>query len=113
MRAMLDSTEFKQAESEAQASNNYVKLFPLLLPLAEKGNAEAQCYLASMYHLGNGVTPDGLVAEHWYKLSANQGYSLASNNLSSLYATGGANLAANPDLSAYWHKRALEQGFPS
>jgi len=111
--SLINSIEFKHAETKAQASNDYSNLLRLLVPLAENGNAEAQCYLASMYHLGTGVTSNGITAAHWYELAAEQGYSLASNNLSSLYATGGPNLAANPDLSAYWHNKSLAQGFPA
>ena len=111
--SFLNSVEFKQAEAKAQATNDYSYLLGLFVPLAENGNAEAQCYLASMYHLGTGVTSSGITAAHWYELAAKQGYSLASNNLSSLYGTGEADLAANLKLSAYWHKKSLAQGFPA
>ena len=111
--SLLNSIEFKQAEAKAQASNDYSNLLGLLMPLAENGNAEAQCYLASMYQLGTGVISNGITAAHWYELAAEQGYSLASNNLGCLYATGGPNLPANHDLSAYWYEKSLTQGFPA
>lgn len=111
--SLLNSVEFKQAEAKAQASNDYSNLLELVVPLAENGNAEAQCYLASMYHLGTGVISNGITAAHWYELAAEQGYSLASNNLSTLYSTGAPNLVANHELSAYWRKKSFAQGFPA
>ncbi|WP_109016855.1 tetratricopeptide repeat protein [Novimethylophilus kurashikiensis] len=111
--SLLKSVEFQKAEAKAEATGDYSKVLSLIVPLAENGNAEAQCYLASMYHLGIGVCMDGSSAVHWYELAAHQGYSLASNNLSSLYAAGGPNLVANPELSIYWRKKSLAQGFPS
>ena len=111
--SQLNSTEFKQIEAHAHDSGDYSKVLELIEPLALLGNADAQCYLASVYHLGLGVTPDALTAIKWYQLSAERGYALASHNLSVLYITGVANFAANPELSAHWHQISIEQGFPS
>ena len=44
-----------------------------LLPLAEKGNAEAQVYLGVTYELGKGVPQDYQLAVKWYRRSAQQG----------------------------------------
>lgn len=111
--SVLNSTEFKEQENQAELSGNYSKILEIIEPLAEQGDAEAQCYLAAVYHLGLGVTPDAITAIKWYQLSAEQGYALASNNLSSLYFTGVTNFAANPELGTHWHQISIDQGFPS
>ena len=54
-------------------------LYLLILPLAEKGNAEAQYYLGSMYDLGYGVEKSEEEAVAWMKKSAEQGYQEAIN----------------------------------
>jgi TPR repeat protein len=36
-------------------SQDYTTAFSLLKPLADKGNAEAQCVIANIHHLGLGV----------------------------------------------------------
>ena len=111
--SVLNSIEFKEQENQAELSGNYSKILEIIEPLAEQGNAEAQCYLGAVYHLGLGVVPDATKAIKWYQLSSEQGYALASNNLSSLYFTGVANFVANPELGTHWHQIAIEQGFPS
>jgi TPR repeat protein len=109
----LRSIDFKEIESQAQLSGDYSKVLERIEPLAKLGNPEAQCYFASIYHLGLGISPDALTAIKWYQLSAEQGYALASHNLSSLYFTGVENFVANPELGEHWHQISISQGFPS
>jgi TPR repeat protein len=97
---ILKSIEFKEQENQAELSGDYSKILEIIKPLAEQGDVGAQCYLAAVYHLGLGVTPDANTAIKWYQLSAKQGYALASNNLSSLYFNGLAYFVANPELGA-------------
>ncbi len=58
------------------------------MPLAEKGNAEAQNSLGYMYSIGQGVTQDYKTAFKWYKLSAEQGNAEAQYNLALMYGKG-------------------------
>lgn len=109
----LKNTDFKELESQAELSGDYSRVLEIIEPLAKLGDAEAQCYLAAVYHLGLGVTPNAPAAIKWYQLSAEQGYALASHNLSVLYFCGVANFAENPDLGAHWHQISISQGFPS
>ena len=108
----LDSAEFKEIEKYAHESGSYTRVLEIIEPLARLGNAEAQCYLATAYHLGLGVIQDALIAIKWYEISSHQGYALASHNLSTLYATGTSNFAENPKLAAHWQAVAVSQGFP-
>ena len=49
------------------------QLYQIILPLAQKGRADAQYYLASMYDQGYGIKKDHEKAMEWYKKAAEQG----------------------------------------
>ncbi|MGB3240529.1 MAG: hypothetical protein WBB29_19715 [Geitlerinemataceae cyanobacterium] len=69
----------------AYDTGEYDRALQLLLTLAEDGNAEAQCLVGSIYHLGLGSTePNEPEAEKWYTLASDRGHGLASNNLATL-----------------------------
>jgi TPR repeat protein len=92
-------------------SEDYLRAFHILMPIAESGNAEAQCMIANIYHLGLGLEQDISAAVKWYKKSAEQGYGVASNNLAGILRAG--THGGEPDAAAakYWYQKAREQGF--
>ena len=90
---------------------DYTQAFSLLKPLAEQGNAEAQCIIASMYHLGLGRERMILEAIKWYIKSAEQGYGVASNNLAGIYLSGDDGVAVDRTSAEKWFQKAREQGF--
>jgi TPR repeat protein len=92
-------------------TQNYTQAFSLLKPLAEQGNAESQCIIASMYHLGLGVETSPIKAIQWYIKSAEQGYGVASNNLAGIYLCGADGVAADRTQADHWFQKAREQGF--
>jgi TPR repeat protein len=92
-------------------NEDYTQAFTLLKPLAEQGNAEAQCIIASMYHLGVGQEKMILEAIKWYIKSAEQGYGVASNNLAGIYLCGADGVAADRTQAEHWFQKAREQGF--
>ena len=100
-------------EKGLAAFNNedYTQAFTLLKPLAEHGNPEAQCIVASMYHLGLGREKMILEAIKWYIKSAEQGYGVASNNLAGIYLCGADDVAADRTEAEKWFQTAREQGF--
>ena len=57
-------------------------------PLAERGYAEAQYYLGSMYDRGIGVRQDFAEAAKWYRRAANQDDADGQNNLGAMYFNG-------------------------
>lgn len=66
-------------------NQDYAEALPLLTASAQKGDAEAQCLLGNVYQLGLGdTTIDEVEAMRWYYRSANQGYSVATNNLAGM-----------------------------
>jgi TPR repeat protein len=92
-------------------SKDYLRAFRILKPIAESGDAEAQCIVANMYHLGLGLDQNISQAIDWYRKSAEQGYGVASNNLAGIFKVGVH--GDDPDSAAaeYWYGKAREQGF--
>ncbi len=90
---------------------DYTCAFKLLEPIADQGDAEAQCIVANMYHLGLDVKRDISEAVQWYKKSAEQGYGVASNNLAGIFAIGDYGVAVNQAEAEKWYQKAREQGF--
>jgi len=92
-------------------TQHYTQAFSFLKPVAEQGNAEAQCIIASMYHLGLGGERVILEAIKWYIKSAEQGYGFASNNLAGIYLCGADGVAADRTEAEKWFQKAREEGF--
>jgi TPR repeat protein len=92
-------------------AKNYTQAFDWLKPLAEQGDAEAQCLIANMYHLGLGLDGDISEAIQWYQRSAEQGYGVASNNLAGIFKTGEHGDAPDSVEAKKWFQKAREQGF--
>ncbi|MDR2585985.1 MAG: outer membrane beta-barrel protein [Prevotellaceae bacterium] len=60
------------------------QLVQIILPLAQKGSAEAQYYLASMYNQGYGVEKDDEKAIEWFRKAAQQSHQEAIAHLNTL-----------------------------
>lgn len=92
-------------------ANDYANAFKLLKPLADQGDAEAQCIIGNMYDLGLGLERDIIKAVEWYRKSAEQGYGLASNNLGTIFKSGREGILMDRVESNKWYQKAREQGF--
>lgn len=80
----------------AAARGDYATALPLLRPLAERGDPDAQFELGHMYATGGpGVPEDLLQAVEFYTFAARQGNTKAQLNLSGLYLIGGEGLPQN------------------
>jgi TPR repeat protein len=75
---------------ESVDRGDYATALRLLLPLAEKGNPDAQINLGNMYFDGNGVPLDYAESVKWYLLAADQGSADAQIALGFLYEYGEA-----------------------
>lgn len=74
---------------------------------ASAGDADAQFALGAAYDFGNGVKPNGTLAEHWYSKAAEQGHAEAQNSLGSGY------LAEEKYPEALvWYQKAAAQNHP-
>ncbi|MDX1814605.1 MAG: tetratricopeptide repeat protein [Thermodesulfobacteriota bacterium] len=67
---------------------DYENAYRIIKPLAEEGDAHAQCILAAMYFNGQGFPQDYTAAAKWFQRAAEQGYAEAQHNLALLYKVG-------------------------
>lgn len=79
---------FEDAIAEGIKGNNY-KAYSILMPLAEQGNADAQCLIGVMYNNGEGVETNKNEAFKWFKLAAEQGLSECQVELAFIYQSMG------------------------
>jgi TPR repeat protein len=81
-----------------------------LRPLAERGNAEAQAYMAAAYLAGDGTPRDVEQGVKLARLSAAQGNAVGENYLGVAYLAG---LGVEKDVAeaARWFRKSAEQGF--
>ena len=84
----------------------YGEALRLLKPIAQAGNAEAQCIIGNLYQLGLGMIQDSSEATKWCQKASDQGYGLASNNLAGIALTEGDSVEAERLFSL-----ARKQGF--
>lgn len=78
---------------------------------AEKGHAESQFRLATLYELGQGVYKDADQAQIWYQRAAKQGHVKAMHNLAVLSIRGNGRPKDYP-VAALWFTHAADQGLP-
>lgn len=78
--------------------------------LAEKGDAEAQIRMGTMYLEGKGVTQDYKEAVRWFGLAANQGNAEAQSFLGSIFHDGGKGVPQDYREAVKWYRLAAQQG---
>ena len=96
-----------EAGQAAYERGDFTVAFEVWLPLAERGNANAQFAIGEMYSRGKGVSEDDAEAEKWYRKAAEQGNSVAQFLLGMMYDDG---LPENNAEAAMWYRKAIEQG---
>ena len=86
-----------------------MEAFAYLMPLAESGDAAAQCLLADGLDAGIFGPRDSAQSVAWYRKSAAQGYTRAEYFLGSMITAG---IGSDPDLNeaAFWFRRAAAKG---
>jgi TPR repeat protein len=76
---------------------------------AEKGDAESQCLLGSVFLSGKlGVAKDEVEAVKWYRKAAEQNLADAQFNMGECYANG-QGVAKNEAEAVKWYRKAAEQ----
>lgn len=83
--------------------------FDAIKAQAEKGDAQAQLSLGTLYATGTGVSRDLAKAAKWHRKAAEQGLTQAQLRLAYEYANG-IGLKPDPIEAAKWFHRAAEQG---
>ena len=81
-----------------------------MLPLAERGNADAQFNLGLMFAQGHGVPQDDALAAAWYRKAADQGIADAQFDLGVMYAQGHG-VAQDHARAIEWLRKAADQGY--
>ena len=76
---------------------------------AERGEAEAQKKLGTIYATGQSVKQDYQEAARWYRQAADQGHAGAQTALGELYEAG-QGVPRDDAEAAKWYRRAAEQG---
>ena len=77
-------------------------------PVAERGNALAQVFLALMYVDGRGVPQNDVEAIRWYRKAAEQGNAPAQYGLGSMYGNG-RGVSQSDSEAVRWFRLAAEQ----
>jgi len=94
----------------AFARGDYATALPLLRPLADQGDAQAQAVLGFMYDGGLGVARDYREAAKWYRKAADQGHAEAQFNLGAMYRDG-LGVAKDYGEAVKWYHKAADQGY--
>ena len=94
----------------AQESVDERQLFLSLLARAEKGDAQSQRAMASVYQYGlYGIAKNAAEAVKWFRLAAAQGNAYAQTNLGWMYSKG-EGVAENDAEAVKWYRLAADQG---
>ncbi len=93
----------------AYHEKEYARAAELWQPLAEKGDADAQYSLGTLYAEGRGVEQSDATAFMWFQRAANQGNADAQYNVGASYAEGTGVAKSYAD-AAKWFLRAANQG---
>ena len=103
-------TETVEDGTQAAQRHDFAAAAQIWFPLAQKGNAEAQCDIGLLFLDGLGTTQNYEVAMKWFKQSADQGYSKAQFLLGTIYEQG-RGVAQDKKEAARWYRTAADQGF--
>jgi len=109
MALLLLSSTLWADYKEALKKGDYKAVLSEITPLAQKGDAEAQSILGTMYANGQGVPLSYKKAEEWIRKAAEQGFAEAQYNLGVMYDQG-FGVPQNFTEAAKWYQKAAEQG---
>jgi len=98
-----------QAGLAAYQAGNYEAALREWQPIAERGDVDAQIYLASMYREGRGVARDYAQAVAWYRNAAERGSARGQSNLAYMYREG-LGVALDETQAAYWWQKSAGVG---
>ena len=93
------------------ATLQYERAIPILLSLAEQGDALSQELLGNIYSRGLGLERDSVAAFAWYLRAAQQGRADAQLEIGTMYRDGIA-VSIDGKLAMNWFARAAQQRDP-
>lgn len=92
-------------------NEQYQEAYELLLPYADKGNADAEYYIGAIYFWGKSIKKDQKTGWAYLEKSAQQGNMYAEFSLGIAYAFGDY-VSEDMDKALKWLCRAKAQGHP-
>ncbi len=95
----------------AYEAGHYAEALGELLPLSERGDAEAEFMLGVMYYYGRGVPRDDGLAAVWFFKAARKGSASGQLAFGSLYIRG-TGVRRNLGQAYLWLTLAAESGVP-
>jgi uncharacterized protein len=93
----------------AYQRGDYATAMLIFKPLADRGDAVAQCKVGLMYFHGEGASQDYGEAVKWFHKAADQGNAVAQFNLGVMYRNG-QGVSQNYAQSFQWYQSAADQG---
>lgn len=109
MSSKMAITQQHERARTAYQSGSFKEAFEIWSNLAEAGEAEAQCWVGSLYANGEGVAVDDQQALHWYSAAAQQGHHMAQANAGAFLFMG-RGAKKDPDQAVRWLKSAADGG---
>ncbi len=105
IRTTTEDCAIRGGEYVAMDRADYGTALKVWLETAEKGDAEAQYYVGTIYEKGDKGQPNYEQARIWYRKAADQGYSRAAINLGRLYEQG-LGVERNKSEAFKWYAQA-------
>ena len=109
--AHADEAEELQAGIDAYRAKNFQATIEKVLPLAIKGNAEAQYIISIMYADGKGFPKNQCASVIWVEKAARQGHAYAAVAMAYAYS-GIGGIKRNDELAYRWMAYGNKQGHP-
>ena len=98
-----------QKAKEAYDNEDYQTALSIWETWAERGYADAMCYLGECYYYGRGTTQDYAIAVKWYRKAANLGDVDAMKSLGYCYING-QGITQDLTKAAKWCRKAANLG---
>lgn len=111
LTAILLATACSPAAPDDMDAGSGSLTYTQILTEAEKGNADAEFELGTMFHTGDGIEKDVDAAFEWYEKAAKNGNRQAQFNLGMMYKNG-ESVSQNIASARGWFIRASDAGDP-
>ncbi|MFS2025176.1 tetratricopeptide repeat protein [Massilia sp. CT11-137] len=95
----------------AYKNGDYESALRELMPLADRGDPDAQMLIGYMHEKGQGISANMVEAVNWYRRAASHGNVVAQFNLGNMYEQGIGGLPKDPKEAFHWIELAAKTDF--